>query len=230
MLFRSAVAQAVGDYVVATDDRRIEAFCEARDLPCVMTDPDLPSGSDRARAAADRVAPDAEVIVNLQGDAPFTPPGYITACLDALARDPGADIATPVVALSWAALDALRAAKRTTPFSGTTAVVGENGRARWFSKAIIPAIRKEDARRAHGGPSPVLQHVGLYAFRREALRTFTALPESPYERVEGLEQLRALEGGLSIACARVEAHPMSQAGIDTPEDIARAEARLRALS
>ncbi|MGB3456205.1 MAG: 3-deoxy-manno-octulosonate cytidylyltransferase, partial [Litorimonas sp.] len=160
------------------------------------------------------------------GDAPFTPPDYIQACLDALAADPAADIATPVVALSWAALDDLRKAKRKTPFSGTTAIVGADDRARWFSKTIIPAIRKE-AR--HQEPSPVLQHVGLYAFRRAALERFTALPPSPYETLEGLEQLRALEAGLIIACARVDAHPMSQAGIDTPEDLARAEARLAEL-
>ena len=230
MLARTAaVARAVGDYVVATDDARIEAFCEERGLPCVMTDPALPSGSDRARAAASLFAPDADIVVNLQGDAPFTPPSYIQACLDALDADAGADIATPVVRLSWEALDALREAKTTTPFSGTTAIVGAGGRAHWFSKRILPAIRKEAALRERTPRSPVLQHVGLYAFRRNALERFTALPESAYEAIEGLEQLRALEAGMSIACARVEPHPMSQAGIDTPEDLARAEARLAAL-
>ena len=227
MLLRTAeVARAVGPFVVATDDARIQDFCDAHDLPCVMTDPDLPSGSDRARAAARLFSPDAAIVVNLQGDAPFTPPAYVRACLDALDRDPEADIATPVVPLSWDALDDLHDAKRTTPFSGTTAIVGTDGRAHWFSKQIIPAIRTPD----RGQPvSPVLQHVGLYAFRRDALDRFVALPPSPYERVEGLEQLRALEAGLVIACARVAAHPMSQAGIDTPEDVARAEARLAAL-
>ena len=228
MLARTAeVARAVGPFVVATDDVRISQFCERTGLPCVMTDPDLPSGSDRALAAADLFAPEADVVVNLQGDAPFTPPAYVRACLDALETDPGADIATPVVPLGWAALDELRAAKRTTPFSGTTAIAGADNRAVWFSKTIIPAIRKEDRTQE---PSPVLQHVGLYAFRRAALARFVSLPPSRHERLEGLEQLRALENGLSIACARVRPHPMSQAGIDTPEDLARAEARLTQLS
>lgn len=231
MLLRTAnIAREVGAFVVATDDARIEDFCTAHDLPVVMTDPDLPSGSDRAKAAADMFAPDADIIVNLQGDAPFTPPAYVKACLDALDRDVGADIATPVVALSWDALDELRAAKRTTPFSGTCAIVGENGQARWFSKNIIPAIRKEAALRGGSALSPVLQHVGLYAYRRAALARYVTLPPSPYETLEGLEQLRALENGMIIACARVSAHPMSQAGIDTPEDVARAEAKLAALS
>lgn len=231
MLLRTAnIARTVGAFVVATDDARIEDFCTAHDLPVVMTDPDLPSGSDRAKAAADMFAPDADIIVNLQGDAPFTPPAYVQACLDALDRDRQADIATPVVALSWDALDELRAAKRTTPFSGTCAIVGNDGRARWFSKNIIPAIRKEAAMRGESGLSPVLQHVGLYAYRREALARYVTLPPSPYETLEGLEQLRALENGMIIACARVATHPMSQAGIDTPEDVARAEAKLAALS
>ncbi|MEM7728204.1 MAG: 3-deoxy-manno-octulosonate cytidylyltransferase [Pseudomonadota bacterium] len=230
MLARTAaVARQVGPYVVATDDARIERFCRDHGFPVVMTDPDLPSGSDRAKAAADLFAPSANVIVNLQGDAPFTPPDYIRACLDTLGADGAADIATPVVPLSWDALDALRDAKQETPFSGTTAIVGANGRARWFSKQIVPALRDEASLRAKGGPSPVLQHVGLYAYRRDALEHYVSLPPSPYERLEGLEQLRALENGLVIACARVEPHAMSQAGIDTPEDLARAEAKLQEL-
>ncbi|GLQ23921.1 3-deoxy-manno-octulosonate cytidylyltransferase [Algimonas ampicilliniresistens] len=231
MLERTAmVAHKVGDFVVATDDDRIEDFCRERDLPVVMTDPDLLSGSDRAKVAADLFDPSADLIVNLQGDAPFTPPAYVQACLDALTADPSADISTPVVALSWDALDELRDAKKATPFSGTCAIVGDDGRARWFSKNIIPAIRKESSMREENETSPVLQHVGLYAYRRAALARYVTLPPSPYEQLEGLEQLRALENGLTIACARVDSHPMSQAGIDTPEDLARAEARLASLS
>ncbi|MGJ8561417.1 MAG: 3-deoxy-manno-octulosonate cytidylyltransferase [Litorimonas sp.] len=231
MLQRTAdVARRIGNFVVATDDSRIENFCATHNLPVVMTDPDLPSGSDRAKAAADLFDPDADIIVNLQGDAPFTPPSYVQACLDALVRDPDADIATPIVALSWAALDEFRAAKQTTPFSGTCAIVDDAGRARWFSKNIVPAIRKEAALRQGSETSPVLQHVGLYAYRRDALARYVTLPASAYEALEGLEQLRALENDMIIACARVDSHPMSQAGIDTPEDVARAEAKLKALS
>ena len=230
MLERTAkIAKDVGAYVVATDDERIEQFCADRDIPVVMTDPDLPSGSDRAKAAADLFDPSADIIVNLQGDAPFTPPAYLQACLDALRDDADADIATPVVPLSWAALDALREAKQSTPFSGTCAIVGEDSRAIWFSKNIVPALRKEDRLRAESEVSPVLQHVGLYAYRKRALNRYVTLPPSPYEQLEGLEQLRALEAGMIIACARVAPHALSQAGIDTPEDLARAEAKLKAL-
>lgn len=215
--------------VIATDDARIEAFCHARDMPVVMTDPDLPSGSDRALAAAQLLGGDFDIIVNLQGDAPLTPPAYVVAVLARLEADPDADIATAVVRLSWEALDRLRENKTVTPFSGTTAIIRQNGHARWFSKTIIPAIRKEDARRTESDQSPVLQHVGLYAYRRAALERFTALPPSPYEQIEGLEQLRALEDGLIIACVEVAPAPTSQSGIDTPEDLARIEAELSAL-
>lgn len=236
MIERTAqIAQTVAqtqpdvDLVVATDDARIENFCTDRSLPVVMTDSELPSGSDRALAAANIVGGNHDIIINLQGDAPLTPPAYIEAVLRRLESDPDADIATPVVRLSWTALDRLRENKQATPFSGTTAIVGANGYAHWFSKTIVPAIRKEGDRRESTNMSPVRQHVGLYAYRRAALERFTALPPSPYEQIEGLEQLRALEDGMTIACVEVGAAETSQSGIDTPEDLARIEAELKAL-
>lgn len=218
------------DWVVATDDARIETVCRERGLHVVMTDPELASGSDRALAAADAVGGGHDVIVNLQGDAPLTPPAYVEAVLERLESDGDADIATPVVRLPWASLDRLRDNKKTTPFSGTTAIMSETGHARWFSKNIIPAVRKEDVRRTESDLSPVRQHVGLYAFRRSALERFTALPTSPYETIEGLEQLRALEAGMIIACVEVEPAKTSQSGIDTPEDLSRVEAELAILN
>jgi len=217
------------DYVVATDDQRIQVECDKFDIPVVMTDPGLPSGSDRALDAAKLSGKTYDVIINLQGDAPLTPPDHVKAVLSKLKTDPVADIATPVVRLSWEQLDRLRANKADTPFSGTTAILSEAGHAIWFSKNIIPAIRKEDERRGAGALSPVRQHVGLYAFRRQALEAFTKLPTSTYEDIEGLEQLRALEAGLKIACVEVAPSDTSQSGIDTPEDLARIEAELENL-
>lgn len=225
-----ADSRADVDWVIATDDTRIEALCHDRGLRVVMTDPDVPSGSDRALAAADAVGGGHDIIVNLQGDAPLTPPAYVQAIIATLQDDPVADIATPVVRLPWASLDRLRMNKTTTPFSGTTAIIGHSGHAHWFSKNIIPAIRKEDQLRRDGALSPVHQHVGLYAYRRAALEQFTALSPSSYEVIEGLEQLRALESGLVIACVSVAPANISQSGIDTPEDLARLEAELAALA
>ena len=209
-------------YTVATDHEAIEAHARAIGAPVVMTDPDLPSGTDRALAAAIAFAPDAEFIVNLQGDAPFTPPGYISAIIEA-GRTTRLDAVTPIVQMSWADLDELRARKRETPFSGTTCIVNAQDEALWFSKTIIPAMRKEAQLRERSELSPVWRHIGLYGYKRTALERFVSLPEGHYESLEGLEQLRFLENGLRMQAVKVVAAPSAMWGIDTPQDAAHAE-------
>ncbi len=214
-------------HVVATDHEAIQHACAERAIPVVMTPADAPSGSDRALAAVRALGVSPRVVVNLQGDAPLTPPGHVRALLDA-SRAVASDVWTPVERLSWAALDDLRARKRETPFSGTTCVADASGRALWFSKVIIPGLRKEAAlREAAGGdrhaPSPVLRHVGLYAYTLTALERFASLPESPMERLEGLEQLRFLENGMGVHTVAVEPAAVAMSGVDTPQDAALAE-------
>lgn len=212
--------QATGASVlVATDDDRIAAHAKEIGVASVMTDPDLPSGTDRCRAAAELAAPDADFIINLQGDAPFTPPEHVAALI---ANASKGDVVTPVIQLSWDALDALRENKKTTPFSGTTCIRGPDGRALWFSKNILPAMRKEAQLRAAGELSPVLQHVGLYGYSRTALDRIAKLKQSRYEELEGLEQLRFLENGLLVYAVPVAASQLPSAGIDTLEDAQRA--------
>ena len=208
-------------YVVATDNENIQAHCHDHDIPVVMTPENLPTGSDRAFAAALQISPSPDFIVNLQGDAPFTPVDHIVAVATALEN--GADVATPYIQLKWEALDAFRAHKQETPFSGTTLIVGADNKAVWFSKNIIPAIRKEADLRKTSKLSPICRHVGLYAYRRDALEKFVNWPESAFEKLEGLEQLRLLENGLSIECVQVEPPKVATPGIDTPEDLALAE-------
>lgn len=212
--------------LVATEDDRIAAHCRDIGVACVMTDPELPSGTDRCRAAAEIAAPDADFIVNLQGDAPFTPPEHVAALIANASRG---DVVTPVIPLTWEALDRLRENKKVTPFSGTTCIRGPDGRALWFSKLIIPAMRKEEKLRAASALSPVLQHVGLYGYSREALGRIAALQTSRYEDLEGLEQLRFLENGLSVYAVEVAASALPSAGIDSPEDVVKAEAALQRL-
>jgi 3-deoxy-manno-octulosonate cytidylyltransferase (CMP-KDO synthetase) len=232
MLARTADAarragQATGARVIiATDDQRIADHAKEIGVDSVMTDAALPSGTDRCRAAAQLAAPDADFIVNLQGDAPFTPPAHIAALIDNAGKG---DVVTPVIQLSWEALDDLRERKKTTPFSGTTCIRAPDGRAMWFSKNILPAMRSEQKLRMAGGLSPVLQHVGLYGYSRDALSRIAALKPSHYENLEGLEQLRFLENGLSVFAVIVEASTFPQAGIDTPEDADRATRLLQAL-
>ena len=118
-------------YVVATDHETIEAHAKQLGAPVVMTDPDLPSGTDRALAAANIAAPDADFVVNLQGDAPFTPPDYISAIIKAGGAT-ALDAVTPIVQMSWAALDEVREQKKQTPFSGTSCIVNGDDEALWF--------------------------------------------------------------------------------------------------
>lgn len=213
-------------YVVATDDARIEAHCQAHGLPFAMTPTTLKTGSDRALAAAEALSETSGVpfdrIINLQGDAPFTPVWHIVKL--ARAMDKGADVATPYVQLSWEALEALRAHKVETPFSGTTVIIGPDGKAVWFSKKIIPAIRKEAVLQQKSALSPICRHIGLYAYTYAALKSFTRFPESHFEALEGLEQLRLLENGMTIECVKVDPPQVATSGIDAPSDIVLAEA------
>lgn len=209
-------------YVVATDHETIESHAEEIGAPVVMTDPSLPSGTDRALAAANAIAPDADFVVNLQGDAPFTPPDYITAIIEA-GRETDLDAVTPIVQMSWDDLDEVRERKKQTPFSGTSCIVNAQDEALWFSKNILPAIRKEDRLRDAGPLSPVWRHIGLYGYKRAALERFVALPEGHYEQLEGLEQLRFLENGMRIRAVKVPAKASAMWGIDTPQDAEHAE-------
>ncbi|MBI1392460.1 MAG: 3-deoxy-manno-octulosonate cytidylyltransferase [Alphaproteobacteria bacterium] len=226
-----AAARRLGDAraLVATDDQRIGDAAEAAGVDWVMTDPDLPSGSDRALAAVDACGWRPENVLNLQGDAPFTPIDYLTQLVDALDGNRAADVCTPTIRLPWSALDDFRAVKATRPHSGTTCVVAPDGRALWFTKMILPAIRNEAERRKTDALSPVRRHVGLYAYRIEALRDFVATPPSDYERIEGLEQLRLMEAGRHIACVDVAPDPYATSGIDTPADLEAAEALVQRL-
>lgn len=219
---RAAARLGKAECVVATDDMRILEHCRDLGINVVMTDSAIPSGSDRALAAAEGLGVTPDFIVNLQGDAPFTPVAHVVAVVEAL-KTSGADAATPYIQLSWKALDQLRAHKKETAFSGTTLVKDPRGRALWFSKNILPAIRKETELRALGPRSPVCQHIGLYGYRLDALRKYCALPESHYERLEGLEQLRLIENGMHVQAVEVEPGAIAIPGIDTAEDIALAE-------
>jgi 3-deoxy-manno-octulosonate cytidylyltransferase (CMP-KDO synthetase) len=211
-VLRRAQAAAVGPVVVACGDEAIAAAVRAAGGHAVMTDPDLPSGSDRVHAALLAVDPAGahDVVINLQGDLPGLPPAFLPAVLAPLA-DPAIDIATlvaPVTTAEEAAAPSV--VKAVCAFAGGQATA----RALYFSRAAVPA-----------GEGPLWHHIGIYAYRRAALARFVALPPSPLERREKLEQLRALEAGMAMAAARVGHAPF---GVDTPEDLQRARQSLHA--
>ena len=203
---------ALGPVAVAACDEAVIDAVRADGGVAVMTDPALPSGSDRVHAAACLLDPLArhDVVVNLQGDLPGLSTADLAAVLTPLA-DPDCDIATLVAPIIDAGeADEPSVVKAACAFPAASRV----GRALYFSRAAIP-----------WGDGPRWHHVGIYAYRREALDRFVALPESPLERQERLEQLRALEAGLRIFCARIEAAPF---GVDTPADLDRARRRTAA--
>ena len=202
-----AVEAEVGPVLIACCEPEVAEAVRAAGGEAVMTDPGLPSGSDRIRAALDAFDPDRKFgrIVNLQGDLPTVPAGDIRAAL-ALLDDPEVDIGT-------VAAEIVRDEERTNP-NVVKAVFGTDGRALYFTRATAPA-----------GPGPLYHHIGLYAWRRAALERFTGLPPSPLEQREKLEQLRALEAGMRVAVAVVDSIPL---GVDTPADLARARKLLAA--
>ena len=215
---RRALAAGAREAWVATDDARIAEAVAGSGARVAMTDPAHASGSDRLAECA-RIAGwgDADIVVNLQGDEPFAPASGIRTVAETLASSgaPMATLATPVE----------DAATLFDP-NAVKLVRAHNGDALYFSRAPIPWAREAFAANRDALPAgdAWLRHIGIYAYRVGFLRAFAALPPSTLERIESLEQLRALENGHRIAVALApEDFPP---GIDTPEDLARAEARL----
>ncbi len=196
--------------LVATDDPRIADACAAFGAEVVLTSPAHATGTDRVAEVAAGL--DAPVFVNVQGDEPLIEGFVIDAAVDALAADPGAPMATVVHAAEADALDDPNRVK---------VVLDRRGRALYFSRSPIPF------RRDAAASGPIWQHVGLYAYRRDFLLRFVALPPTPAERAECLEQLRALEHGHAIHAAVIEG--WRSLPVDVPADVARVEARLREL-
>ena len=211
--------------VVATEDDRIFNFCKEHDIECLITSDKCKTGSDRICEAVRILDENPDFIINLQGDNPVCPPKFVAELIKTFEEDPSSDLVTPVTQLSWEELDVLRENKKTTPFSGTTCIVDSENNAKWFSKNIIPAIRKESELREKGGKSPIFRHIGMYGYKHDALFKFSSLEEGFYEKLEGLEQLRFLENGMKIKVAKVDygAFSGSMGGVDSPDDVKRAE-------
>ncbi len=223
-LHAAARVQGEVEVIVATDDQRIMCHAKSIGVRALLTSQHCKTGTERTLAAVEQLKIKPDAIVNLQGDAPLTPVHFIEAILQKLLSDPSIQWITPVAQLSWQELDQLREIKKTTPFSGTTVILNDKDRAIWFSKKIIPAIRDESKLRKNTKASPVFRHIGLYGSTLEMLRIYANLSQTPYEILEGLEQLRLLENGYQIQAVKVRYrdHP-AMSGVDTPEDAKRAE-------
>jgi 3-deoxy-manno-octulosonate cytidylyltransferase (CMP-KDO synthetase) len=205
---------------IATDDDRIRAHAEGFGAQVVMTPESCRNGTERVAAALDALGIAPEVVVNLQGDAPLTPPWFVEALIAALAPDRRADVATPVLRCDPQALAMLREDRRAGRVGGTTAVFDAAGRALYFSKEVLPF--------GAGPEGPVWHHVGVYAYTPAALAAYGRLAPGALEALEGLEQLRFLEHGHPVACVPVQARGRAFWEVNTPEDVARVEAVLQA--
>ena len=212
--------QRVSVVLVATDDDRVADHARSFGATAVMTDPDCTNGTERAWDAVRNLPHPPAAVINLQGDAVLTPPWVVQGLVDAFHADPHLSMVTAAVQLTWDAYDDFVQHKKTSPSSGTTVVMDTHGQALYFSKNIIPNLRKPDRAQA----CPVHRHIGIYGYSVPALSRLVALPPSPLEQVEQLEQLRALENRIPIQVVKVDYQGRSHGSVDTPEDIAVVEA------
>jgi 3-deoxy-manno-octulosonate cytidylyltransferase (CMP-KDO synthetase) len=206
-VLRQAELAGVGPVAVAAGDVEIVEAVQAAGGRAVLTDPSLPSGSDRVLAALYAIDPTIshDIVVNVQGDMPFVDPAAIQACVQLLIDEPSCDIATTVAPEG-------AVSERADPdvVKAVLAMKGEGrGHALYFTRSVLY------------GEGPIWHHFGIYAYRRAALERFTAAPPSPLEKREKLEQLRALELGLSIWAAVLPTPPIS---VDNSQDLAAARA------
>lgn len=214
--WEAAKAASAGEVLIATEAAEVVKAVEAFGGKAVLTSAKCQSGTDRVHEAAK--GRDAELIINVQGDMPFVKPDTIKAVIDLLAKDASVDIATAVAPLT----DAERIADPNVVKAVLAAPAGDFRRAAeisrclYFSRSPIPYPRDPAAAR-------YWEHIGIYGYRKASLQRFVALPPSPLELTESLEQLRALEAGMIISAAVVSESPVA---IDTAADLLRAESLL----
>lgn len=209
---------------VATDDERIRAAAEGFGATVLMTPESCANGTERCAAALPLLRDDIGIIVNLQGDAPLTPAPFVEALVAHLQSHPEAMVATPAIRCSPALYRRLVTDQSEGRVGGTTVVSSRSGEALYFSKRVIPYV---PAGPAEEDP-PVWFHVGVYAYRRTALERYAALPVSPLELLEGLEQLRFLDGGVPVSVVPVEAPGGDVWELNNPGDVGPIEALLTA--
>ena len=214
--------RGVARVLVVTDDDRIAAEARGFGAEVAMTSPDCANGTERCAEAVAALARPPEIVVNLQGDAPLTPPWFVEALVDQMRARPEVEVATPVVRCDPDALDGFVADRQAGRVGGTTAVFDRDGRALYFSKEVLPYAppgKRHDV--------PVFHHVGVYAYRPATLAAYVRLAAGPLEESEGLEQLRFLEHGLPVHCVEVEARGAQFWELNNPEDVPRIEGVLR---
>lgn len=216
----ASAVTGVDRVVVATDDDRIASAARGFGAEVVMTSSECENGTARCHDALKSLE-GAEIVVNLQGDAPLTPPWFVEALIAAMRG--GAEVATPVLRCDPTTYNNFVEDRKAGRVGGTTAVFGADRQALYFSKEVIPYVGKAIG---DSDTVPVFHHVGLYAYTPDALERYVGWSAGPLEKLEGLEQLRFLENGTPIACVEVEAPGKVFWELNNPVDTARVEAAL----
>ncbi len=222
----ACAVQGVDRVVVATDDARIADAAHAFGADVAMTSETCGNGTERCAEAYEVLGSDAEIIVNLQGDAPLTPHWFVEDLIAAMRAEPTADIATPVLRCDGRALGGFLADRRAGRVGGTTAVFDAAMRAMYFSKEVVPYTTETYAEDA---PTPVFHHVGVYAYRPASLKAYPLWPVGPLEQLEGLEQLRFMEQGKTVRCVEVEARGKQFWELNNPQDVPILEAMMQEM-
>ncbi|MEQ5872848.1 3-deoxy-manno-octulosonate cytidylyltransferase [Sagittula sp. NFXS13] len=205
---------------VLTDDDRIREAAEGFGADVLMTSDNARNGTERCAEGVSQLPEAPEVVVNLQGDAPLTPPWFVEALMAAM-DDPSVQMATPVLKCDHETLSNFVSDRQAGRVGGTTAVLRRDGNAIYFSKEVLPYVGNLET------PPDVWHHVGVYAYRPAALADYMSWDEGPIERAEGLEQLRFLENGASVTCVPVEAPGRVFWELNNPVDVARIEGVLK---
>ena len=214
--------KGVSGVFVVTDDERIADGCAPAKVGVIMTSPECRNGTERCAEALSSLH-EPDLVINFQGDALLTPPGFVEALIARLESDKDALVATPAMRLRSEEVRALQAEEAAGRVGGTTVVTDDQGHALYFSKRLIPHL---PLGALDGEMSPVRLHVGVYAYRPEALERYVATPVSELEVLEGLEQLRFLAAGIPIAVVDVETPPFALRELNNPDDVAPIEQAL----
>lgn len=222
---RRAVEEAGGrtGLYVATDDARIAAEARRIGAEVIMTSETARNGTERVAEALQNAGLSPEIVINLQGDAPLTPPHFVTALIAHMRKNPGAGIATPILRCDAEAVQNFIADRAAGRVGATTVVANQLGQALYFSKEVIPFTNGQGV---VAGEVPVFHHVGLYAYRPAALAAYGSWQPGPLESLEGLEQLRFLENGHPVDVVEVTAPGAKFWELNNPSDVALIEGYL----